>query len=172
MWSEVFTHDFPSGDKIAIILLDTQGIFDETTSLRENTVIFALSMLLSSVQCYNLKERVREDYLTNLDLFTEYGRLASQQTSEKLFQYLLFIMRDWMNADEFAYGWNGQQYIDKMLMGNDRQTHEMRQLRTRIKSTFQKISGFLMPHPSMIVTGRKNFTGDLADIDCTRKSCH
>lgn len=54
IWSEVFTHDYPNGEKVAIILLDTQGIFDSRSSVRDYTTIFSLSMLLSSVSCYNI----------------------------------------------------------------------------------------------------------------------
>lgn len=51
MWSDIFTHDYENGDKVAIVLLDTQGTFDSQSSLLDSTTIFALSTLLSSVQC-------------------------------------------------------------------------------------------------------------------------
>ena len=54
MWSEIFTHDAEDGEKIAIILLDTQGIFDSRSNVHEYTTIFSLSMMLSSVQCLSL----------------------------------------------------------------------------------------------------------------------
>lgn len=82
MWSEVFTHDFKDG-KMAIILMDTQGIFDNKTSFKDCISIFAMSMLLSSVLCFNVMPRIREDDLTNL---------ASKGTDEKPFQKLLFIV--------------------------------------------------------------------------------
>ncbi|XP_055308601.1 atlastin-like, partial [Sitodiplosis mosellana] len=144
MWSEVFTHDFSNGEKVAIILLDTQGIFDHQSTRRDCTTTFALSMLLASVHCYNVLQNVQEDDLENLEMFTEYGRLAIEQTHQKPFQKLLFIIRDWPNAFETGYEWNGQQVIDEILSEADGQTVENHQLRERIKSSFEEVKAFLL----------------------------
>ncbi|XP_055319310.1 atlastin-like [Sitodiplosis mosellana] len=164
MWSEIFTHDSENGEKIAIILLDTQGIFDDKSTIRDCTTIFALSMMLSSVQCYNVMQNIKEDDLQHLELFTEYGRLALEQSNIKPFQKLLFIVRDWPYAFETNYGWHGQKVIDDILAGNDEQTNDMRQLRKRIDSSFDDINAFLMPFPGTIVAQSNNFTGDLNQI--------
>lgn len=164
IWSEIFTHDFENGDRVAIILVDTQGIFDSKSSVHDCTTIFALSMLLSSVQCYNLMQNMREDDLQHLELFTEYGRLALQHSDEKPFQKLLFIVRDWPYAFETPYGWDGHKVIDDFLAENEDQTPEMRALRTRIKISFEQIQAFLMPHPGFTVANTRNFTGDLRQI--------
>lgn len=164
MWSEIFTHDFDNGDKVAIILLDTQGIFDDCSSMRDCTTIFALTMMLSSVQCYNIMQNIKEDDLQNLELFTEYGRLALEQSNIKPFQKMLFIVRDWPYAFETNYGWHGQKVIDEIMAGNDEQTHDMRQLRKRIDSSFEEISAFLMPFPGMSVAHGNTFTGDLREV--------
>lgn len=164
MWSEIFTHEYSDGKKVAIILMDTQGIFDHQSSRRDCTTTFALSMLLSSVQCYNVMQNIQEDDLENLDMFTEYGRLALEQSHEKPFQKLLFIIRDWPNAHEIDYGWNGQ-VIDEILNEEDSQTSDNQQLRERIKSSFGEIKAFLMPHPGMTVAQGVNFTGQLQQID-------
>lgn len=166
MWSEIFTHDYSDGEKVAIILMDTQGIFDHQSSRRGFTATFALSMLLSSVQCYNVMQNIHKDDLENLEMFTEYGRLAIEQSHEKPFQNLLFIIRDWPNAQEigFHYGWNGQ-IIDEILNEEDNQTSENQQLRDRIKSSFGEIKAFLMPHPGMTVVQAKDFDGQLQQID-------
>lgn len=165
MWSEIFTHDYENGDKVAIILLDTQGIFDSKSSVHEYTTIFALSMMLSSVQCYNLMNNIREDDLQHLELFTEYGRLTLQQTNEKPFQYLLFIVRDWPYAYETAYGWHGQEVIEDIFVTNDDHTPEMQRLRHRLESSFKEIGAFLLPHPGFTVARGRNFTGALEQID-------
>lgn len=164
MWSEVFTHDFDNGEKVAIILLDTQGIFDDESSTKDCTATFAISMMLSSMQCYNVMQNVQEDDLQHLELFTEYGRLAMQQTDEKPFQNLMFIVRDWPYAEQYSFG-NGQNFIEKKLIGSNKQTDEMRELRGRLRQSFGKINAFLMPHPGFTVAEGK-FTGDdLQQID-------
>lgn len=166
MWSEIFTHDFPNGDKVAIILLDTQGIFDRHSSVRDYTTIFALSMMLSSIQCYNLMHNIQENDLQHLQFFTEYGRLAMEHTNEKPFQYLLFIVRDWSFAYESGgYGWNGEQIIHDLFNVTEDQPTEMRMLRQRIESSFQEIGAFLMPHPGFHVAREPHFTGNLQLID-------
>ncbi|XP_055299427.1 atlastin-like, partial [Sitodiplosis mosellana] len=164
MWSDIFTHDFENGGKVAIILLDTQGIFDSQLSLQDCTTIFAMSMMLSSVQCYNVMQNIQENDLQHLELFTEYGRMVLDQTNEKPFQYLLFLVRDWPFADENDYGW-GQEVIDRVLAENEEQTLGMRQLRQRINSSFDEIGAFLMPYPGPTVALKKKFTGNLKEID-------
>lgn len=161
MWSEIFTHDFQNGDKIAVIVLDTQGIFDHNSDIRDCTTIFALSILLSSVQCYNVMQNIQENDLEHLELFTQYGRLAMQNSSEMPFQKLLFIVRDWPYP-ETNYG-DGKSVIDEILMEKNDQKPDMRQLRARIKSTFKDINAFLMPYPGNKIARGTGLT--LRDID-------
>lgn len=164
MWSEVFTHDFDNGEKVAILLIDTQGIFDSRSTLKDSTTIFSLSMLLASIQCYNIMQNIQENDLHYLELFMEYGRMALQQTNTKAFQKLVFIIRDWQFAYENSYGWQPN-LIKEMLTGDVQQTAEMQELRTRIGSNFERIEAFSMPHPGFIVARSENFTGSLKEID-------
>lgn len=95
MWSEIFTHDFENGERIAIIVIDTQGIFDNVSSLNDCISVFAISMLLSSVQLYNVMRNVQEDNLQHLDLFMQYAQLSMTESQIAPFQRLLFVVRDW-----------------------------------------------------------------------------
>lgn len=110
MWSEIFTHEFKDGKKVAIVLLDTQGIFDYESDMKECISVFAMSMLLSSVQCYNVMRQVQENDLTNLELFTEYAKFAMKDTNEKPFQNLLFIVRDWPSPYDREFGFS-EEYV-------------------------------------------------------------
>ncbi|XP_031633295.1 atlastin-like [Contarinia nasturtii] len=166
IWSEIFIHDFANGEKVAIMLMDTQGIFDSRTSLKNNTTIFAISMMLSSVQCYNVMQNIQEDDLQHLELFTEYGLLALNKSNEKAFQNLLFIVRDWPNAfqKDTPYG-DGKFFLDELLTESASHTSEMTHLRRRIKSSFERVCAYLMPSPGSAVATGRNINGDLSQID-------
>jgi hypothetical protein len=50
IWSEPFIIKDRKGDDVVVLLMDTQGAFDSTSTVKECTTIFALSTMLSSVQ--------------------------------------------------------------------------------------------------------------------------
>ena len=62
--------------------MDTQGMFDNETSMSLTAQIFGLSTFVSSYQIYNVDKRLQEDNLQHLALFSEYGRLAVGQGSK------------------------------------------------------------------------------------------
>lgn len=76
MWSDPYFLPRKSGDDVAIILVDTQGMFDHETTVGLTASIFGLSTLVSSYQIYNVDKRIQEDNLQQLALFSEYGRMA------------------------------------------------------------------------------------------------
>jgi len=69
-------------EKIAVLLVDTQGMFDHDTTMGLTAAIFGLSTLLSSYQIYNVDKRIQEDHLQQLAMFSEYGRMALHQEGE------------------------------------------------------------------------------------------
>ncbi|KAH9628403.1 hypothetical protein HF086_015933 [Spodoptera exigua] len=148
---------------VAVLLMDTQGTFDSETTIGQNSTIFALSTLISSVQIYNLTGNIKEDDLQNLQLFTEYGKLVSE-TQDKAFQTLLFLVRDWANAFEYPYGYTGgSAFLRKRLQLKQNQKSELRQVREHLHSCFEDIKCFLMPHPGHCVEDPK-FDGCLPDL--------
>uniref|UniRef100_A0A8W8K0W2 GB1/RHD3-type G domain-containing protein n=1 Tax=Magallana gigas TaxID=29159 RepID=A0A8W8K0W2_MAGGI len=50
IWSKPLVYEKESGKKVAVLLMDTQGIFDNEATFEDCTCIFALSNLISSVQ--------------------------------------------------------------------------------------------------------------------------
>ncbi|MED6256418.1 putative RING-H2 finger protein [Ataeniobius toweri] len=107
VWSDVFVVEKPDGSKVAVLLVDTQGAFDSQSTLKDSATVFALSTMTSSVQVYNLSHNIQEDDLQHLQLFTEYGRLAMEETESKPFQSLMFLIRDWSFPYEHTYGLEG-----------------------------------------------------------------
>lgn len=165
VWSEIFTHREWNGDKLAIILMDTQGIFDNESSTNDCTSIFALSMLLSSVQCFNVLRNVEEDKLQFLELCMNYAQLAMKDSHDvAVFQNLLFIVRDWQNSEEHDFGYC-MEFVNDLLTENANQTPEMRELRNQTCKSINNIEAFLMSHPGKCMSQNKNFNGDLKSIN-------
>ncbi|RZC38308.1 GBP domain containing protein, partial [Asbolus verrucosus] len=90
MWSEIFLVKLPTGNEIAIILLDTQGTFDNETTLKNCAGIFALSTLISSVQMYNLKDNIKSSDLSHLQVMDSYSK-KMPLTLTKSFLFNIFF---------------------------------------------------------------------------------
>ncbi|XP_028266701.1 atlastin-2-like isoform X2 [Parambassis ranga] len=165
-WSEVFVVEKPDGNKVAVLLIDTQGAFDSQSTIKDCATLFALSTMTSSVQVYNLSQNVQEDDLQHLQLFTEYGRLAMEEVYEKPFQTLMFLIRDWSYPYEHPYGLDGGlRFLEKRLQVKQNQHEELQNVRKHIHSCFSNISCFLLPHPGLKVATNPHFDGRLRDID-------
>ncbi|KAL4710857.1 hypothetical protein ACJJTC_012949 [Scirpophaga incertulas] len=166
MWSEIFKATLDDGEKVAIILLDTQGAFDSESTVRDCATVFALSTMLSSVQIYNLSQNIQEDDLQHLQLFTEYGRLALEDSGRTPFQRLQFLVRDWSFPYEAPYGADGGHTIlQRRLKVSDKQHPELQSLRKHIAACFEEVACFLMPHPGLKVATNPHFDGRLSDIE-------
>eukprot|EP00808_Paulinella_micropora_P001003 g57150.t1 len=60
-------------EKVPLLLMDTQGMFDFQTTKELTAAIFGLSTLLSSYQVFNVKSQIQEDTLQQLHYFTEFS---------------------------------------------------------------------------------------------------
>uniref|UniRef100_A0A0R3S0R0 GB1/RHD3-type G domain-containing protein n=1 Tax=Elaeophora elaphi TaxID=1147741 RepID=A0A0R3S0R0_9BILA len=166
VWSRPFIMRNQGGEETAVILMDTQGAFDSQSTVKDCATIFALSTMISSLQIYNLSQNVQEDDLQHLQLFTEYGRLALENASAKPFQSLLFLVRDWSFPYEAEYGFQGgERLLERRLLVSEKQHSELQQLRRHIRSCFEQISCFLMPHPGLRVSTSPVFRGQISDIE-------
>ncbi|TSP25404.1 Atlastin-3 [Bagarius yarrelli] len=165
LWNEVFTVRKNNGKEVAVLLMDTQGAFDNQSTVKDCATIFALSTMTSSVQIYNLSQNIQEDDLQQLQLFTEYGRLAMDEIFLKPFQSLMFLIRDWSFPYEYSYGLKGgSQFLDKRLQVKASQHEELQTVRKHIHSCFTSISCFLLPHPGLKVATSPSFQGQLCDV--------
>jgi atlastin len=85
IWSDIFLHQFDTGEKIAILLMDTQGLFDSKTTPADNSRIFALGTLISSVQVVNLNGVIQEDQLQYLQVSSIHQPCRQFFISENIF---------------------------------------------------------------------------------------
>ncbi|KAI6229170.1 GB1/RHD3-type G domain-containing protein [Aphelenchoides besseyi] len=106
-WSKPYLVKNKQGEELVVLLMDTQGAFDQQSTVKDCATIFALSTMISSVQIYNLQSNIHEDDLEHLQLFAEYGKLALEESTGKPFQTLVFLVRDWGSPYEIEYGFQG-----------------------------------------------------------------
>jgi len=170
IWSDVFLHTIDkTGEKIAIIVMDTQGLFDKHTTPTDNSRIFVLSNLISSIQVLNLANRIQEDQLQYLQFTTEFSSFAlanKKETDGKPFQNLMFLIRDWNNGDDYNYGRDGGNfYLDEVMKIKNNQKPELQSVRETISSCFEEITCCLLPNPGKGVSRGKNYDGSWSGMD-------
>ncbi|KAJ8723619.1 hypothetical protein PYW07_007599 [Mythimna separata] len=172
LWSQPFKASLSNGEKVVVLLMDTQGTFDSNSTVKDNATVFALSTMLSSVQIYNLSQNIEEDDLQHLQLFMEYGRVAKDEIGGKPFQRLQFLVRDWSYPYDHPYGAvGGEQLLKKRLTVREGQHEELQRVRQDIARCFEDVTCFLMPYPGTKVSTDPQFSGKLSDIDGEFKSC-
>jgi len=166
MWDEIFLVETPSGREVAVALVDTQGSFDKNSTVRDCATIFALSLMTSSVLVYNLFNNIQEDDLQHLHYFTEYGRLALEDSGQVPFQKLQYLVRDWQFPYEYPYGAEGgAAVLGKQIQVEEKQHPELQALRKGLVSCFSDMTNFLLPHPGRHVATNPNFKGNIKQID-------
>jgi atlastin len=167
-WSDVFLHDNPNGGKLAILVADTQGLFDNETSTEDNSKIFSLTTMLSSIEILNVSGLVQEDHLQYMQFATEYAKFTTNNTQQtyKPFQSFMFLLRDWNNPDEFPFGFEGgQRYLDDLLVVKPTQPDELKSVRNHIRSSFEKLSCCLLPYPGKNVARSSSYDGRWVSMD-------
>ena len=176
MWSEPHFATRENGEQIAILLVDTQGMFDHETTMALTASIFGLSTLLSSYQIYNVDKRIQEDNLQQLALFSEYARMAmtmddnTEDTpitkSDKPFQNIEFLVRDWQNFEEDEDYALMEKEMDRYLetVMSERDAKDLQETREQILTCFDKVSAYGLVHPGIAVT-KKKYSGDVSAMD-------
>lgn len=161
VWNVPFFFPQPNGNDLAVLLIDTQGMFDHETTMAVTESIFGLSSLISSYQIFNVDKSIQEDHLQKLALFSEYGRLAIKEETKqheikekdvnKLFQQIEFLVRDWKNFDCDGEGELSEleQEMDEYLASciEERSGKDFQDTREQITSCFESIKFFLLTHP-------------------------
>nr|XP_039266375.1 atlastin-2-like [Styela clava] len=165
IWNEVFYVPDASGSEVAVLIMDTQGLFDNETIKENNVKLFTLSALMSSVQVLNVMRQIEERDLENLQLCVEFATKAAQQSEAQFkLQKLLFLVRDY--SFDLEYGLeDGNKYLEEVLRPRSGR-HQLTEIRSHLRSSFSNLCCFLMPPPGSKVMNTKNkFEGKNKEID-------
>eukprot|EP00045_Choanoeca_perplexa_P006871 m.59916 g.59916 ORF g.59916 m.59916 type:complete len:604 (-) comp13827_c0_seq1:62-1873(-) len=165
LWNRPFIRTLPSGQQVAVLLVDTQGTFDNKATMNENTRIFALNALISSKQIYNIKEKISEDVLQQMHLFTEFGSVVAKKlTDHKPFQTLEFLIRDWEFPDHEPGAAGGQEYLSNVLAVSDDTATQLAEVREWLQECYEEIGCFLLPDPGKKIK-KPDFTGNMGALE-------
>ena len=169
MWFKPFVFKNKSGKEMAIMIFDTQGIFDCDLNQKVTTSLFGLSTLLSSYQIYNLEKRIQEDNLEHLALFSEYARIAfddEENKNSKPFQQMDMLIRDWQNfsdVNDKEKTYQEQEKYKKQIMSANGKGENLVKTRQQINQCYENISCSMLPHPGFDVT-EHNYNGEINKI--------
>jgi hypothetical protein len=154
------------GRPCAVMLMDSQGVFDSAISQQTTVGIFALSLLLSSCFVYNVEKQISEDVLQHASLFSAFATLASScalggddagrghaQSAAAFFPCLEFLVRDWQFEGDSAA------YLEGVLAPRAH-LQDLNETRQNLRSSFARLGATLLPHPGLAVT-QKGFDGSL-----------
>ncbi len=170
MWSHPFFIKRFDGEEIAVLLIDTQGIFDNYLSERDCAVIVGLCLLTCSTTIFNLTAQLHSNNFQILNEFMSFGlRISDNENSDEQkappFQNLIFLIRDYSNVEGFGFGsFGGKKMLENRLTFNKEMHKETQLTRQHIKDCFEKLDCFLMPF-----IGRKavenNYNGNLNELE-------
>jgi len=137
-----------NGQNVAVLLADTQGLFDSLTTRKEASVIFSISTMISSMLLYNLQGKLDSSNLESLTTFLEYAKFTSESFREKPFDNIHVLVRDWPWPDHHAYGRKGgKRYIESWLDAGDPPAH-LKKIADSVKLSFENVHCYLLPEPN------------------------
>lgn len=152
---------------MALILMDTQGIFDHELNQAMTIALICISCICSSYQIYNLDKRIQEDHLCNMAYFSAYSSLISSSEGSKIGQTLCMLIRDWQNYEDpynlIECDKEGEKYKKEILSDTQNMDAIKRETREKIFNTYDNVVVRLCPHPGYLVTENK-FSGKLSDV--------
>lgn len=154
MFSEPIILNF-KGKRTAFFILDTPGLFDTKTSQKATVKLFGFISLISSWTIYNITNRIQEDHLQSIALFSEYSKLT--QDNIKPLQHLNILVRDFQCFDEVTsnlYFKYCDDYFNK-IMSQEIKNIDLQTTRSSIKHAYNTLSCNLLPHPGFKVISKK-----------------
>ncbi|KAI1701771.1 atlastin [Ditylenchus destructor] len=147
-YPDLFVFTLNDGSEVAVMLVDCQGAFDNHANPEECAMVFTFSMLMSSVQIYNVNGRIQRDNLENLQLFVAYGKLAAG---------------DGKRLQAISEIEGGKKYLLKELSSHG-QSSQLQDVKEFVWETFEDVECYLMPHPGQSVAlGRSDYMSKMED---------
>jgi len=169
LWSKPFVFPDKNGRRIAVLLMDTQGAWDDTMTRAQSATIFGMTALLSSKLVYNIQNRIGEADFDNLDYITTFTQTVCNDLPgrECPFGHLQVMVRDWVSYEE---GWTMDECKQQMKdhledhLNIENVPQDQKDKVKRLREVFKSVSCFGLCNPGKKVTGTK-YDGSLDVVD-------
>ncbi|CAK8689021.1 unnamed protein product [Clavelina lepadiformis] len=150
------------GQKVAVFIMDTQGMFDFDSSAKNMSTVVGFSFLISSFQFYNCKGVNKQSFDT-IHQFANFASEVKQSQNTSPFQSLMLLVRDWKSKDFTPGLEGGRRYFDELL---EERSKANKNIRHSLMQSFDKIECFLFPPPGDTVEamGKEDTTCLIKDI--------
>lgn len=164
VWSEPLIVPRESGKGLAILVMDSQGLYDKETSQDDNVKLFTLVSMLSSAIIMNTPGQINSEQLSQLHYFLKYASVGiSIAPDVKLFQNISFLIRDYSLGDieddgKILTGWSAGHFMLKEFL--DSEQPGVKSTGDALRRCFQGINCFPLPFPGEYVT-QKDYDGSL-----------
>uniref|UniRef100_T1JZM6 GB1/RHD3-type G domain-containing protein n=1 Tax=Tetranychus urticae TaxID=32264 RepID=T1JZM6_TETUR len=170
LWPEPLVITKKDGTKIAVLLMDTQGLFDHQSKDENYMDIFVISSLLSSVQVYNKSNNIQSNDIIQLSQLIKY--LKEKQKNVLDFEQavllekpekLWFLVRDWAFECDHSFGAvGGRQFLN---FKKSNQSNKFKQAWDTIDECYSEVDCFLMPHPGLDAINNPDFQGERCNLE-------
>ncbi|KAG6923448.1 ring finger protein 112, partial [Chelydra serpentina] len=88
----------PRRERVAVLLVDTEGSMDIESNKETSIKLSALSMLLSSYQILNIGRQVKDPDLEYLEMFVQVAEVVGEAYGLEPIQHLDLLVRDWSSS--------------------------------------------------------------------------
>jgi len=170
LWSRPFVFTDSEGRKVGVLLMDTQGAFDNQLSKAQSSTIFGMTALLSAKLIYNVQNKLDDNLLGHFDYVTTFAQKACSliEHNRAPFGHLHFLVRDWPHYQDGATPEECRakmtNHLDDHTLPENLNNEDSKQMAERLRASFltTRCSGFC--HPGLHVL-EDEFKGEVSDIN-------
>lgn len=173
IWDQPYIVKTTSGQKVAVIFMDTEGLYGKDEVRGRWSHVFGISTAASSIQIFNLKEELTPRDIEELQVFVRLAEIGIKPRGKKggkkdpklkPFQRLWFLIRSWRYPEDYEYGEKGgSKYLEDIFITKESDKDHLRKMKESIVDAYQDIYCYLMPHPNDVIY-RKNYKGELGSL--------
>ncbi|RNA20658.1 Guanylate-binding N-terminal domain containing [Brachionus plicatilis] len=151
MSTKIMEHTDKNGEKMKLILLDTEGLESKESSKEWDCKIFVLSLLLSLYFIYNTNGTYTRDDLEKLSFVAQISKKIRKNSSSEMdlndFPQLMWVCRDY--KFEIKAETDGRDALKKFMQTHF-ETENLNKTKDSFVNSFKNIDGFYLPLPDLV----------------------